>query len=1604
MKAKRLIWFTVFFSVLLLLLAGCRQEAVIQQVVPQRRSEQGVATDSRFQLLVSGAMGEEQVRQQLEIVPSMEYTLQKEDGGWTLTPAAALREDEVYAFRVKDSKGNQLNSFAFQTQSPLKIASTYPQDGGFLWDDNGIEIIFNKNIEGSAAQLLQISPQTEGVTKVKGKKLVFYPTQPFESGRGYRITVKKGVTALTGEQLEEDFQMTLKVSGRNEKITISEKRMETFLPGDMTVAQLYGEYKGNLQTDLYRFTDAEDYIRAAKQVNATVRYDRSSYNRLDPKQFSMEEYTSFEQMPLSQEDYSLKTLILPDGMEEGWYLADIYIPDGEEKDWVQKLIQITNTSVYTQSLGGKTLVWLNDADTHRPMEGCTVQISDYKSDRMVEGVTDAQGMVTIETGEMADGWLSVLKDGKLTYFQRVPLDQEREEPLDELYYTTLYTDREAYQSSDEIHFWGNIQPRREGLEQPKQVEIALDDVYVQRVEVDEEGYFTGSLSFTALKQGAYSFAVRRVQDKNYRMEYLSIGNYSKPAYIIDVQPDKEYFTADEEISFTIQANYFDGLPAANVALRAECYWLDLENKEFVLDKNGKASLHAKLKSDYEFADWTPEKFYLYVNSAGAEEIQVRSECKFNVFPSRYAVDLSLDTPERLTIRTAQLDPDRLLVPKEEKDKSDFDHYSKQAVDLPIHLRIYHEEWVETVVDTYYDSINKRSIPVRKGEWKTEEVVNRQLKTVDGEVVLEDLPIEKSRSWKSYYSYQISFDGDYGWQIQQRKRDYWSSLALNGSANSYSFVPNAHDERSSLAIGETLELGLYQDGQPVENTGRVLYTLLQDRVIEQGVYGKENQTLTMKEEYLPNAKVFGAYFDGRHVYQVEDYSIAYRYDERKLSIEISTDADSYRPGAEVTASFAVKDAAGQPVPDARLCVGVVDEAVFAVQPQKVDLIWQLYQTVFHYYPEWDVSYHEYDFGDYPMDGGRGGGDGEANNMRSEFVDTTAFEQLTCDENGKAQLTFTLPDNITDWRITAAAMKGKTAGDGIGHAISSKPFYLLPLVTESYLTEDDLTAAVGYSTSQQTNQPVNCTVSLLDVTGKVLDSKQVTLSKGKKSGVNFGKQPQGSYQILFDAAAGEHSDMVLLPVQVKQTGRETPLAHNLSLEELSKLQSTRYPVQAVFYDKQRKLYMDVLEWLMNQNGDRTEVITANYQARASYAQLLPKESRWDVSYDNRLDETRGMRILPNAQPDAVITAKMLLAAPELVDRYYAEEFLGQTLSESSQASDSSVMSYVALAAMDQPVLLEIKSYLNDCDQLLTDSQKLWLGCALAKLGDLEGAQQVYRSVEERFTEKDGKLYHQDDPTATAAALVLHSLCQSRQAQPMANYLLEAAKQQTLPEDMLPHLELLIWAKGEETRLQQLQPATLGWENSSGKQTQQLNEQGFFARDFSYEEFADIRFQAKKGEIFASVSYTTATVPEQLEEELDKTIIVRKTYQPMDGEHRVGQMTRVTVEIILPEDAPDGIYQIVDSIPAGMRFMNTQTGMYRPSFWMREEKQLLHGGFYRHTQDGLLRGGEEEDEDPNRFETVYYLNGVMAGEYVAEGTVVTSPQGTYGFTPDQKIVIQP
>lgn len=79
---------------------------------------------------------------------------------------------------------------------------------------------------------------------------------------------------------------------------------------------------------------------------------------------------------------------------------------------------------------------------------------------------------------------------------------------------------------------------------------------------------------------------------------------------------------------------------------------------------------------------------------------------------------------------------------------------------------------------------------------------------------------------------------------------------------------------------------------------------------------------MQEDYLPNFVLVGAYFDGRHLYRMEEYPLWYDYEERRLNIEVETDQEQYRPGDTVQVQLAVTDQEGNPTANARLSVGVV----------------------------------------------------------------------------------------------------------------------------------------------------------------------------------------------------------------------------------------------------------------------------------------------------------------------------------------------------------------------------------------------------------------------------------------------------------------------------------------------------------------------------------------------------------------------------------------------------------------------------------------------------------------------------------------------------------
>lgn len=835
-------------TVLLVLgiLSGCAEvrlantQAVSWQVTPETQQESGrsVGVDSTFLLTLDGKLDEDQVRSCLQIEPAVEYQLQQEDSVWELTPEEELKSGKVYAFQVKDRLGQVQQSFAFQTQAQLEVSSTYPEDGAkYVEPNSGIEITFNRRIQEGAEEHFQIEPAVQGKFEYSGETLVFYPTEEMKDGQIYTVTISRGVQSLGDEQLREDYRFSFRVGDRKDNenaLYLYQDKLETFLPNDPLVAVIRSEIKDvqTLDATIYRFDSIEDYIAAVQQhqeqMGETGWYEADTC-RLDLGQLKAQQVFSSQLTPYINQNNSWKMYaLLPNNLPQGWYLVDLENAD-RPQDWVQKFVQIGNVSVYTQAVNGSVLIWLNDAETGQPLVQKTVELRDIRTGKTVQGQTDQQGLVTLETGEMGQSYLTVLEDGKKIHFQEVELREEVEIPVDERYYGVLYTDRTVYRASDTIHFWGNVYPRHESDPMPKTVTANLEGLYRQEVVVDSEGFFTGELPFYSMEKGAYTLWIEDAEGGIYQSEYLQIGNYVKPAYILSVEPEKEYYALDEQLTFLVSAQYFDGTPVRGGRVRAESYYLDIPDEYITLDDEGKGKVTATVIPREYALSWRGSSADLVVSSADEQNVEVQARCDVDLVTSRYGVSTEPQGQD-LVIHAGTLDPQRLF--EEVPDGEElFDRcVAPGAVEMTLQLE--RSRYEDEVIGTYYDPINKETVYNTRYERKTEQLDSREL-TVDGTLVLEDyFPQEEDGVTVTY---SIRLDGGYGQQIvvsgsaEQISREWWNTV--------YNFIPRTDNDDwppDSVSMGQEIPLGIYRNDIQQENTGRVLsYLLWADQMDQMG---------------------------------------------------------------------------------------------------------------------------------------------------------------------------------------------------------------------------------------------------------------------------------------------------------------------------------------------------------------------------------------------------------------------------------------------------------------------------------------------------------------------------------------------------------------------------------------------------------------------------------------------------------------------------------------------------------------------------------------------------------------------------------------------------
>ncbi|OGD22318.1 MAG: hypothetical protein A2W03_09140 [Candidatus Aminicenantes bacterium RBG_16_63_16] len=260
-------------------------------------------------------------------------------------------------------------------------------------------------------------------------------------------------------------------------------------------------------------------------------------------------------------------------------------------------------------------------------------------------------------------------------------------------------------------------------------------------------------------------------------------------------------------------------------------------------------------------------------------------------------------------------------------------------------------------------------------------------------------------------------------------------------DSIELVPDAESYRPG-GEARILVKSPYEKAKALVTVEREL--VLESRVID--VEGTSNEiAVPIKPEYIPNVFVSVLLVQGRSAvgppgdhqdlgqpsFKIGYVGLSVDPVEKRLAVEVIKDKERYRPKEEVTLNFKVKDAAGQGR-RASLAVAVADAGVLnLIGYQTPDPFSEFYgqrplsvrtsESLIHI-----IGQREYgEKGEEPGGGGEEGAPApplslSESEIRGDFRATPFWNpSLITDDNGEARVSFTLPDNLTTFRIMAVA---------------------------------------------------------------------------------------------------------------------------------------------------------------------------------------------------------------------------------------------------------------------------------------------------------------------------------------------------------------------------------------------------------------------------------------------------------------------------------------------------------------------------------------------------------------------------------------------------------
>ncbi len=1322
--------------------------AAVVDLVATKEDVLGVDATTSFTLTAKeGKVTLAEVEKNFALQPAVEFLVsQKDDATFEVAPKEALKPGTVYAasytaepVEVDGVVQPRSYSWAYQVRSDFKIIGLLPRHqatGVSL--SSGIEVTFSS--AGVTADDFQknfsIFPETLGRVEVHQRTLVFIPAKPLAEKTVYTVTVKKGLRppqAETGLGADETFQFETTVKNEKDSETFyssffPSQLFETVRPNEPLVFGAGNNpYAGGAKPSaseftIYQYKDLPTFISAIKAQEATrsmwaIYGSRGGTHAVD----------GLKKVGVYKTSSKDDVLTLGPGFSKGFYIAD----GGTGTSRAQIPFVVSTIGSYSMTTKTDALVWAHDLETKKPLTGATLTIPGTE----VTVTLGADGVARFPTPFTADDGaympaIAVLTTGQvespvlLNGTQYSGFGFKRYQASTD-FWSYLSLDRSLYQPTDTVQFWGLLrrrdQPRPGETITARLVQRTFDSRYEEQtiaettLTTSTSGTFIGSLALRGVPTNVSTVLEISIDGQTVLERYLNIETYRKPPFQIIIQPDQYAVLAGETVTYTISTKFFDGTPVPNTELR-EAYGAGTGKGIVTTNARGEATLKRKLELNSGSLALEPTDAQLQTIT-GSSYVQV------------YPAAVEMVTSTTLTGTTGTLTGTVYEVQPENITPSTTDIFAdlrgpakpNQVIAGSLKEIIYDK--VKT--GSHYDFLLKETVDDYQYNNREEEREAFSLTSAANGTFTKTFTLGA----KSIYRVDLTTKDDkdreavtsgYFWRSEYNNIYNQSQYSLTD------VVQRDGSAAPTYGVGAevTLELNRGGDVAAVPTEGSILYTLSQRGLRRYTVSTSSKFSFTFGEADTPSISSRAVIFTGTGYAEAIGPTTVIDRTTRALTIDLKTDKPTYNPGDRVQVSITTTDPNGRGQA-ARVNLKAVDEALLSLASAE-----DSYYVPGNIYNQVDDgvlgSYisHQAIESRAMAEGGGGGGD------RVDFKDTAVFTEVTTDAQGKGVFSFTLPDNLTTWRLTAQGFTdGLLAGTTQSPLVVSKDLFVAVLTEPDQVSRDKTSvSASAFGRSLTATDEVTYTFSVLDQSG----SEKVT--KGKAFVSILYRLPElapGSYRVRVMAEAKGLKDVVELPITVSASRlqRRTVKSVMLPSATLPTYSSTGRTVFR-FDDADRNLAYETLWSLVGATHNRLDDVVASELAQQVLETSMKESIGGEPSTVQQFLTGKGLALYPIGSENLEAGALAAGAESFVGAREQLLTWFRTTLDDPKQNTEQVTQALYGLAQLGEPVLPEIRALLAQQD--VPERDQITLLLALETLGASEEARPRTLTLLQKYAE--------------------------------------------------------------------------------------------------------------------------------------------------------------------------------------------------------------------------------------------------------------------------------